>query len=300
MSQPAIVTDSVRAFLDNDDSPDIRNPIHSTSVAQEYGFRGALVGGVTVWSWCTPAILEALGEAWLDRGWAAFRFRRPTYPGDEMGIHIGPPGPPGPTHTADTAAPAIDAAAAEEGLPLRMSNQDGEDCVVGRVGIGDAPWLGALVRPATPLVPGGVDDPSLLTMESGPVGRDWQAMTDAMTPAAAAAYLDESHAHRAPHPLFTGSTPRLHPGWLASRCESIMRHNHIVPSSMHTQSRVQLLAPAPATGPIHSGARVLRVLDMKGHHAVVFDTLVTDAAGRELALIEHTTIFRIARPGQRQ
>ena len=279
MADAPIVTDFVLAFLDNDDSPEIRNPIHSTAVAREYGFDGPLVGGVTVWSWCTPAILEALGEAWLDRGWCSFRFRRPTYPGDTMAIHIGPQG--------------------DQGRMLRVANQDGINCVVGEVGRGDASWLGELERPGTPLAPVPVDDPPLLTLESAPVGRDWAAISASMSPADAAAYLEESHSHRDAAPPFTGERPRVHPGWLASRCESIMRHNQYVPSSMHTQSRLQFLAPAYATGPIETGARVVKVFERKGHHAVVFNTLVRDAIGRDLALIEHTTIFRIAPPADR-
>ena len=69
----------VDAFLDNEDNDDIINPIHSTGFARRHGFRGPLVGGVTVWGWAVPAILEAAGEGWLDRGWSGFRFRHPTY-----------------------------------------------------------------------------------------------------------------------------------------------------------------------------------------------------------------------------
>ena len=54
---------SIDAFLSNDDSPDIGNPIHSTEIAKKYGFKGALVGGVTVYGWAVPAILEALGDS---------------------------------------------------------------------------------------------------------------------------------------------------------------------------------------------------------------------------------------------
>ena len=42
------IENTVVAYLDNDDSPDITNPIHSTEVAKSYGFDGPLVGGVTV------------------------------------------------------------------------------------------------------------------------------------------------------------------------------------------------------------------------------------------------------------
>ena len=43
-----VVERTIDAFLSNEDSPTIGNPIHSTEVAQQFGFRGALVGGVTV------------------------------------------------------------------------------------------------------------------------------------------------------------------------------------------------------------------------------------------------------------
>ena len=34
------IENTVVAYLDNDDSPDITNPIHSTEVAKSYGFDG--------------------------------------------------------------------------------------------------------------------------------------------------------------------------------------------------------------------------------------------------------------------
>ena len=269
--------DSVRAFLDNEDSPDIRNPIHSTAVAQAFGFSGPLVGGVTVWSWCTPAILQLLGDAWLDHGWGTFRFRRPTYPGDDLAIRV------------------------EAGSPrtLRMTNQAGVDCVVGELGLGDAPWLNELERPTTPLTPAEVPTPPSLTRESAPVGRDWAPVMDVLTDVDHAAYLRESHPHRNGDDPFQAPGARIHPGWIADRAERIMRHNQHVPSSIHVQSRLQFLAPALAGGIMITGARVRRIFERKGHHGVVFDVLITDAEGAPVAQIEHTTIFRIARPDER-
>ena len=74
----------ITAFLDGEDRPDIPNPIHSTGVARQYGFAGPLVGGVTVYGWLVPPILDLLGDAWLESGWADVRFRRPVYPGDDL------------------------------------------------------------------------------------------------------------------------------------------------------------------------------------------------------------------------
>jgi len=38
----------VTAFLDGPDDPNIPNAIHSTEGAKDYGYKAALVGGVTV------------------------------------------------------------------------------------------------------------------------------------------------------------------------------------------------------------------------------------------------------------
>ncbi len=64
------IENTVVAYLDNDDSPDITNPIHSTEVAKSYGFDGPLVGCVTVGGWATDTILAAAGEGWLEEGWS--------------------------------------------------------------------------------------------------------------------------------------------------------------------------------------------------------------------------------------
>jgi hypothetical protein len=119
-------TRTITAFLDGPDRPDISNPIHSTEVATQYGFRAALVGGVTVYGWTVPAIIEALGPGWLERGWADVSFRRPVYPGDGMAAAV---------------------TSADGRHRLTMSNQDGEACIAGEVGRGEAPFLDELGMP---------------------------------------------------------------------------------------------------------------------------------------------------------
>ena len=79
----AIVERTITAFLDGDDSLEINNIIHSTAGAARYGYSGARVGGTTVYSWSAGALVEALGEAWLDEGWVEFQLRKPVYP-DEV------------------------------------------------------------------------------------------------------------------------------------------------------------------------------------------------------------------------
>ncbi|TAK59198.1 MAG: hypothetical protein EPO22_10480 [Dehalococcoidia bacterium] len=272
MTRAAEIEMVVDAFLDNEDSGDIINPIHSTGFAQRYGFRGALVGGVTVWGWAAPAILEALGDGWLDRGWADFAFRQPTYPGDRMTVRVRP--------------------AEAGGFAVTMTNQDGVDCVVATAGLGDAPWLGEIAMPERRAAEPPPDPKPRLTLDGAPIGRDLVPLAQPMFLADAREYARVSQ--RTSDPRFAGERPRIHPGWLAGRFEDLLRHNFAIPASMHTRSRVQHLAPAWAGQTIVSAARMIEAYERKGHHFGVFDCLVLGDGGRELARIRHTTIFRIA------
>jgi acyl dehydratase len=272
MTRAAEIDMVVDAFLDNEDSDDIMNPIHSTGFAKRYGFRGALVGGVTVWGWATPAILRALGDGWLDRGWAEFAFRQPTYPGDRVTIRVRP--------------------AEGDSFAVTMTNQDGVGCVVATVGLGDAPWLGEVTVPDRRELGPAPDPKPRLTLDDPPIGCDLVPMAQPMFVDGARKYMRVSQRTDDPH--FVGEHPRIHPGWLAGRFEDLLRHNFAIPASMHTRSRVQHLAPARAGQTIVSAARMVEAYERKGHHFGVFDCLVLGEGGQELARIRHTTIFRIA------
>ncbi|MDO9446249.1 MAG: MaoC family dehydratase, partial [Dehalococcoidia bacterium] len=153
------VEQSVQAFLPHEDSEDISNPIHSSATAQRYGFKAALVGGVTVWGWATPAIQDALGPGWLDRGWADFAFRQPTYPGDTLAVRVAPGSDAGP-----------------DAWSVTMTNQDGVLCVVASVGLGDAPWIDEYVTPGRMVGQASPSPKPALELASAPVGQDWRGM----------------------------------------------------------------------------------------------------------------------------
>src|SRR5262245_58482145 len=73
----------VTAFMETG-QPMGGNVIHSDEGAREHGYRAALVIGGYVYAWTVPAILDVLGEEWLDGGWASVVLRRPTYTGDAL------------------------------------------------------------------------------------------------------------------------------------------------------------------------------------------------------------------------
>ncbi len=59
--------------------PDSANQIHSDEMAEAYGFRGALVPGVTISACLLHPAIEAWGLDWLSRGWAHVTVRSPLY-----------------------------------------------------------------------------------------------------------------------------------------------------------------------------------------------------------------------------
>ena len=126
------------ATMEDPDDPEMfeRNRIHTTAGAQEYGFKGAFVGGVTLYAWCVPTIVEALGEAWLDEGWINVRFRRPTYPGAAIKCRW--------RAKDDGPGPA----------PSQAVKDDGETSIVGEVGLGPRPgWATCARRRSRPRSP---------------------------------------------------------------------------------------------------------------------------------------------------
>src|SRR5258708_32218751 len=62
-------------------APDSENKIHDDRVAAEYGFRGGLVPGVTVYGYMTVPIVDSQ-PAWLERGSMHVRFSEPGYDGE--------------------------------------------------------------------------------------------------------------------------------------------------------------------------------------------------------------------------
>jgi len=264
----------LEAFLGSLDRPDIRNKIHSTEGAKEYGYQGALVGGVAVFGWATPLIFEALGREWLDEGWAELAFRRPTYPGDELIITLEPQG----TGT----------------WALRITGVDGHDRVVGDLGRGLAPWLDdvLLKTPFRPAEPALADYPRL-EPEVVPVGRE-------LSPFGFEVSVDEAHEYaatrqRTDDPLFTGPSPRLHPGWIAGRPPGVLHHTYHYGPAVHTRSHLQLFAPAYAGQKFVTTATFRESYERKGHQYGAYDCTTYSEDGQELWRQRHTTIYKVAK-----
>ena len=265
----------ITAFMEDPDAARPGNPIHSTSGGTEYGYAGALVGGVTIYGWTTPAIIEALGGRWLDHGWCEVTFRRPTYPGDEMAARL--------TEQTDGT------------FELRMTNQEGASCIVGAAGLGDAPWLGQLLTPDRLEAEPRPESLPGLTLDNAPVGKDLRPLAVAVTAQDARHYASEQA--RDQHPLYQNGRPRLHPGWLAARSAPLLHHSFEYAPSIHVRSHIQHLAPAFAGQTVTVAGRCVEAYERKGHHYIVVDGLIMAEDGAPLARVRYTEIFRVARRG---
>ncbi|MBZ5605868.1 MAG: MaoC family dehydratase [Acidobacteriia bacterium] len=71
---------------------DSENKIHDDAVAAAYGFRRALVPGVTVYGYLAATAVEHFGPEWLERGAMDVRFHQPVYEGDEVDVTVTPEG----------------------------------------------------------------------------------------------------------------------------------------------------------------------------------------------------------------
>ncbi len=277
---PTTIENKVVAYLDNDDSPDITNPIHSTEVAKAYGFDGPLVGGVTVWGWATETILEALGEGWLEQGWAEYSFRHPTFPRDTLTIRA----------VMDDESPVAS-------WTVEMINQDDKVCVSGSIGLGKAAWHQELVRPGNITPTPESESKGPLTLETAQTGKDWSAAELHFSEQELREFIAKKQ--HTDNPLFVGGDAVAHPSWSAAWAEKLLRHNFAIPSSMHTRSRVQHYNKIPVGSTVIGGAHLLEAYERKAHHFAKYDVLLTNKDGAELVQLRHWTIFKIATVAER-
>jgi hypothetical protein len=98
-------------------APESENRIHSDEVAKEYGFRGALVPGVTVSAYLIHPAIAAWGEAWLERGRARVVVHSPVYDRETFRVDV-----------SDASPSAYDAA---------LIDQTGARCATAQVELAD-------------------------------------------------------------------------------------------------------------------------------------------------------------------
>ena len=261
------------AFLDGEDSLEINNIIHSTEGAKMFGFDAALVGGTTVYAWAIPALVEAIGEDWLDFGWIDVRFRRPVFPGDILTTRV----------EAD----------ADGSFTWAMTKPDGDAALAGSAGPGLAPWLDEISVPGRLEPAPAAETPALLTPEMLPVGEDIPPELVPTAIADAEEYADQLA--RDPHSRWHGEGARMHPGWIAGRATRLLHHTYTYRAAIHAGSQIQHFKPVRAGGPVTAAGRIAEGFQRKDHEYLLLDMGLYDDAGDELVRIRHRTIYQVAK-----
>ena len=251
------------------------NKIHSDAEAQRFGYRAALVPGVTLYAYLTQFVVPFFGADWLARGSATLRLLRPAYEGETVVCNA--------------------ALRNEEGrtiLDLTCAREDGTVCADGSAwlhdgdddGLADAPPLPETVPPE-PL--------PALTPATVPLGVPLAPIDTVVSAEQARAYADEtadpSRWWRLDSP-FGG--PLLPPGMLAGRQARLLRANFSFGPSIHTASEIRHLAPAPAGARYRTGGVIKEAFERKDNHYLVLDALTT-ADGRPVVRVRHTSIFQV-------
>jgi hypothetical protein len=249
---------------------DSENKIHDDRVAAQYGFRGGLVPGVTVYGYLAAAVIAHFGEPWLSRGAMDVRFREPIYEGEEAVVTLSP----------DPGAP---------GNPGRV-----------RVNIGDrasaVAWMNELEAhqpdEPSPLQPHPTQaphrrTPSVETLARGTV----------LDPLSQPLDLAQS---RISAPLDPAIAPGrfAHPAVLLALANQIFVKNYELGPWIHTASEVRKFSPARDGEHLHTSAKVEDRFERKGHEFVVLDVVIaalTGVAQNDLRIVErirHTAIWR--------
>jgi hypothetical protein len=231
---------------------DSENKIHHDAVAAEYGFRGGLVPGATVYGYMAAAAIEHFGLEWLDRGAMDVRFLKPVYQGDELIVTVG---------AGDDGRARIDAGGSasadawiHSGAPgdaTRHTDTPVERRAASRETLAPGIHLGTLVR-----------------------------------------RLDLAQSRvSAPLDPFIGPEGRAHPAVLLSLANEVLMNNYELGPWMHTASVVRNFSSARDGELIRVRARIEDRFERKGHEFVALDVEVI-GEDRVIGEVRHTAIWR--------
>ena len=311
----AVVEHTITAFLDGDDSLEINNIIHSTEGAARYGYTGPLVGGTTVYAWSVAALVEALGEAWLNEGWVEFQLRKPVYPNEVITTRVTPLSPRSagelaPAKAGDVAqqrplsprsagelapAQAGDAAEQQRGVPVAftMTKENDDVAVRGTAGLGIADFYTEITTAnnRTPR-PQPADRP-FINRAVAPLGQDLPAMQIDLSAAEAGRYAE--HLARDENLHWHGANLRVHPGWIAQRANALLAHTWRY-TAIHASSQIQHLAPVHPDQQLLVSGRIESGYERKGHEYAVLDITLSSQDGQDLVRMRQPTIYQV---GQR-
>jgi hypothetical protein len=239
------------------------NKIHDDTVAQRFGFKGALVPGVAVFAYMAHLPVARWGRAWLEGGTADCRFLKPVYHGDMARV----------TATAEG-----------EGLALLVES-GAERCATGH-----AAMPAARGAPAIDSLPAGVPpaERPKASEQSLCVGRALGITPFVADRAMLAGYLDEIGETE---PLYRAEG-LVHPGQILRLANFALLQNVVLGPWIHVGSTIRLHGLARVGEELTLRSRITSNTVNKGHAIVAFDAIVVADGARAVTEIGHTAIWR--------
>ena len=254
-------------------SVESENKIHDDRVAAEYGFRGGLVPGVTVYAYMTVPIVEAFGYGWLESGSMQVKFHQPFYEGEQVSVHAEVDGDDVPVKIA-----------------VRAERDDGMVCATALATVDDrTAWLGEARIEDYPESP-------LPAYETRPA-----ASSDSIIVGALLGTLKERIDLADGEPLdmlderlaiYYGAKAVAHPFTLLGLANKALMDNYLLGPWIHVASDLINRGVARDGEEISVRGRVKDRFERKGHEFVVLDLLLVAEGNRIVQQVRHTAIYR--------
>jgi hypothetical protein len=246
------------------------NKIHDDLVARQYGFRGGLVPGVSVYAYMTYPLVHSFGEEWLARGAAQVQFAKPIYEGDHV--------------TVTSMVKAV--GESEMHFDLASMNAEGVAC-----GIGTA-MLPTTSSPSPDLAeipPGPRQAPRVpISWDAVVIGQPLPLLTLTVAQQDNEEYC---RTHADDLELYRGARGFVHPGILLRQCNRIFSEHFILGPWIHVASDITTYRPCQIGEPLEIRGIPVQKFEKKGHAFTVLDVLIL-AAGEAVHRVKHTCIFR--------
>jgi hypothetical protein len=253
------------------------NKIHEDGLAREFGFRGGLVPGVTVYSWMTRPVVAALGWAWLDHGTFSVRFAKPVYFGQPVTVR------------ASVAAHSKD----EVTIQARAVNDEDDVCATATMGLPLGPLLPLPDVAAYPAAPLPADRPlaSRAFLASRTVlGTPELALERSVVDAFLVKVGDTLTMYR-------DADAPAHPGLYLDQANRSLDRNVRVSPWIHVESHGQHLSVPRVGERLETRAKVKNLFQGKGHEFVELDLLLVAGDARPIAAIRHIAIYQLRATG---
>ncbi|MBA3653554.1 MAG: MaoC family dehydratase [Actinobacteria bacterium] len=240
------------------------NRIHADDVAQQYGFKGGLVPGVTVYAYMVRPVAERWGLGWVEHGSLNARFVKPVYEGDATTVEFD-----------------------DDSGALTVRNGRGETCATGTAG---------RHARAVPDVGGYSEAPLPATRH--PASPESLAAGTPLGSLDAGFHADKAEEYLGPiaDDLALWRTAAVaHPGYIVSFANYILSSNVKLGPWIHVETTAEHFS-AVADGERWSiRGRTAACYERKGHKFVDLDLLVVADATRPVMAIRHTAIYEPVR-----